>query len=134
MSKRLPKFFSCPSEFTLHVLGGKWKTVILCFIKEGPCRYHEIRRLAPTLSDKMLTERLKDLVNAGLITRCKIKDEGGTTDVYALTERGESLPSNPERFVQMGTRACGRIRGYDRQSASSSGRRPTTKNACEPPA
>ncbi len=91
MSKRLPKFFSCPSEFTLQVLGGKWKTVILCFIKEGPCRYHEIRRLAPTLSDKMLTERLKDLVNAGLITRCKIKDEGGTTDVYALTKRGESL-------------------------------------------
>jgi DNA-binding HxlR family transcriptional regulator len=91
MSKRLPKFFSCPSEFTLEVLGGKWKTVILCFIKEGPCRYHEIRRLAPTLSDKMLTERLKDLLNAGLITRCKIRDEGGTTDVYALTERGESL-------------------------------------------
>jgi|SRR5262245_24963209 len=90
MKKRLPRFFNCPSEFTLEVLGGKWKTVILCFIKEGPCRYHEIRRLAPSLSEKMLTERLKDLLNAGLITRCKEK-EGGTRDVYALTERGESL-------------------------------------------
>src|SRR5262249_20227592 len=67
-----------------------WKTVILCFIKEGPCRYHEIRRLAPTLRDKMLTERLKDLLSVGLITRCKEKD-GGTTEVYTLTERGESL-------------------------------------------
>ena len=90
MAKRLPKFFNCPSEFALEVLGGKWKTVILCFVKEGPCRYREIRRLAPNLSDKMLTQRLKDLQSAGLITRCK-SEGGGTLDVYALTERGESL-------------------------------------------
>jgi DNA-binding HxlR family transcriptional regulator len=74
----------------MEILGGKWKTVILCFIKEGPCRYREIRRLAPTLSDKMLTQRLKDLQRAGLITRRK-SAAGGTMDVYALTERGESL-------------------------------------------
>ena len=74
----------------MEVLGGKWKTVILCFVKEGPCRYSEIRRLAPTLSDKMLTQRLKDLQSAGLITRCKSEGEH-TTDVYTITERGESL-------------------------------------------
>jgi DNA-binding HxlR family transcriptional regulator len=90
MGKRLPKFFNCPSEFAMEVLGGKWKTVILCFVKEGPCRYSEIRRLAPNLSDKMLTQRLKDLQSAGLITRCKGEGEN-TTDVYTLTERGESL-------------------------------------------
>jgi DNA-binding HxlR family transcriptional regulator len=74
----------------MQVLGGKWKTVILCFVKEGPCRYREIRRLAPGLSDKMLTQRLRDLQSAGLITRRK-SGIRGTMDVYALTERGESL-------------------------------------------
>jgi DNA-binding HxlR family transcriptional regulator len=74
----------------MEVLGGKWKTVILCFVKEGPCRYREIRRLAPGLSDKMLTQRLRDLQSAGLITRRK-SGVGGTMDVYTLTERGESL-------------------------------------------
>ena len=84
MAKKLPKFFNCPSEFAMEVLGGKWKTVILCFVKEGPCRYSEIRRLAPTLSDKMLTQRLKDLQSAGLIARCKSEGEH-TTDVYTIT-------------------------------------------------
>jgi len=75
----------------MEVLGGKWKTVILCFVKEGPCRYREIRRLAPGLSDKMLTQRLKDLQIAGLITRQKVREGGEIVDVYTLTERGESL-------------------------------------------
>ena len=39
MDKRLPRYFNCPSEFAMEILGGKWKTVILCFVKEGPCRY-----------------------------------------------------------------------------------------------
>ena len=45
MVKRLPKSFHCPTEFTLAILGGKWKTVILCFLKERPCRYSELRKL-----------------------------------------------------------------------------------------
>src|SRR5262249_41415975 len=39
MAKRLPRHFNCPTEFTLAVLGGKWKTVILCYLKERSCRY-----------------------------------------------------------------------------------------------
>ena len=61
MRKRLAKYFHCPTEFTLAVLDGKWKTVILSYLKERPCRYAELRRLVPSLSDKMLTERLSDL-------------------------------------------------------------------------
>jgi len=91
MEKRLPKHFNCPSEFAMEILGGKWKTVILCFIKEGPCRYREIRRLAPTLSDKMLTQRLKDLQRAGLITRRK-SGVGGTCT------RSQSAASRSTRF------------------------------------
>ncbi|MBO0757231.1 MAG: helix-turn-helix transcriptional regulator, partial [Bradyrhizobiaceae bacterium] len=79
MAKRLPKQFNCPTEFTLAVLGGKWKTVILCYLKERPCRYAELRKLLPTLSDKMLTERLADLVASGLIMRKRLPDRGKQT-------------------------------------------------------
>ena len=39
MSKRLARSFNCSTEFTLQVLGGKWKTVILCHLTVGPLRY-----------------------------------------------------------------------------------------------
>jgi DNA-binding HxlR family transcriptional regulator len=88
--KKLPAVFHCPTEFTLAVLGGKWKTVILCYLKQRPCRYSELRKLLPKMSDKVLTERLRDLVAAGLVVHRK---DGGAAAAgsYALTARGQSL-------------------------------------------
>ena len=90
MAKRLPKRFHCSTEFTLHVLGGKWKTVILCYLKERPLRYAELRRLAPTLSDKMLTQRLHELMDMGLIVRRKATGRS-SAEAYALAPKGRSL-------------------------------------------
>jgi DNA-binding HxlR family transcriptional regulator len=89
MSKRLAKSFNCSTEFTLQVLGGKWKTVIMCHLALGPLRYAELRRVIPALSDKVLTERLRELVDAGLVARQKGTRE--KTDSYALAPRGRSL-------------------------------------------
>jgi DNA-binding HxlR family transcriptional regulator len=89
MGKRLAKTFNCPTEFTLQVLGGKWKTVILCYLKARPLRYAELRRLMPALSDKMLTQRLRELVEAGLVSRRKLA--GDKSGAYALAPRGKSL-------------------------------------------
>lgn len=83
--KRSPKVMGCPVELSLHVLGGKWKPVILAHLKEGPQRYGELRRKIPVLSDKVLSERLADLQAGGLVAR----DEA--SGVYSLTMRGESL-------------------------------------------
>jgi DNA-binding HxlR family transcriptional regulator len=92
MAKRLPKRFNCPTEFTLAVLGGKWKTVILCYLKERPCRYAELRQLLPALSDKMLTERLGDLVASGLVARKRLPGRPHSdVHMYTLTARGRSL-------------------------------------------
>jgi DNA-binding HxlR family transcriptional regulator len=82
--KRLRSRYACGVELALDVLGGKWKPVILARLKEAPLRYGELRRRIPNLSDKMLSERLRDLETQGLIGR----DAAG---VYALTPRGESL-------------------------------------------
>lgn len=90
MAKKLVRQFGCPSEFTLHVLGGKWKTVILCYLKQQPLRYAQLRKLIPTLSDKMLTERLADLVARGLVVK-KRGSGSSTREVYTLTPMGKSL-------------------------------------------
>src|SRR5215470_5320392 len=89
MGNRLAKTFNCPTEFTLQVLGGKWKTVIMCYLKVQPLRYAELRKLIPALSDKMLTQRLHELVEAGLVTRKKTSND--KTDAYVLAARGQSL-------------------------------------------
>jgi DNA-binding HxlR family transcriptional regulator len=84
---RLAKRFGCPVELSLELLGGKWKPVILARLKDGPLRYGELRRLIPSLSDKMLTERLADLQASGLIEHPPEALGGG----YRLSRRGESL-------------------------------------------
>lgn len=101
VKRALPKHFGCPTEFTLEVLGGKWKTVILCFLKEGALRYGELRKLMPRLSDKVLTDRLQELEQAGLVTR---RAAGSRSTIYRLTERGEGLRSVLTAIYQWGNR------------------------------
>lgn len=83
----LTRTFGCPVELALEVLGGKWKTVLLARLKQGPLRYGDLRRLVPGLSDKMLTQRLRELEAIGLVHR----ETGAGHERYALTARGESL-------------------------------------------
>ena len=90
MANKLPKSFQCATEFTLAVLGGKWKTVILCYLKQRPMRYSELRKVLPNLSDKVLTERLRDLMSSGLVVHRK-SSGGASSGAYALTARARSL-------------------------------------------
>src|SRR5882757_2522079 len=63
--RKTKRKFGCPVEFSIDVLSGKWKTVILSRLKVRPMRYGELREVIPSLSDKVLTERLHDLRNNG---------------------------------------------------------------------
>ena len=78
----------CPVEFALDTLGGKWKTVILARIKQGPMRYSDLRRSIPSLSEKVLTQRLSDLMEAGFIT---LESSPDGKDRYVITGRGRDL-------------------------------------------
>jgi DNA-binding HxlR family transcriptional regulator len=90
MTRPLPTDFNCPTEFALTVLGGKWKTIILAYLSERPCHYGELRQLLPGLSDKVLTERLKDLQQSGLVARSKLP-ASKSRPPYVLTARGATL-------------------------------------------
>jgi len=73
---------SCPVERALMILGPKWRVVILARIKEGAQRYADLRRLVPRMSEKMLTQHLREVAEEGLIVRRDGR--------YVLTRRGES--------------------------------------------
>jgi DNA-binding HxlR family transcriptional regulator len=92
MRKRLISNYFCPTEFALDVLGGKWKTVILCYLSVRAMKYSELRRFIPQLSDKVLSDRLHELTASGLISKSPRGSAQGAM-TYALTARGRSLRS-----------------------------------------
>jgi DNA-binding HxlR family transcriptional regulator len=86
----VPKRYSCPVELTVDVIGGRWRTVLLAHLKEGAHRYGELRRLTPGISEKMLTQRLRELEGDGLVSR---RDLGTVPPhvEYELTAEGRTL-------------------------------------------
>jgi len=79
-------------ELSVEFLGGKWRTVILAWLKEAPHRYGELRQRMPGLADKVLTQRLKELEAFGLIARRLVDgNRQRRTHLYELTPRGRSL-------------------------------------------
>jgi DNA-binding HxlR family transcriptional regulator len=90
MAHSLRRKFSCHVELALEIVNGKWKPVILAHLKQGPLRYSELRTLIPALSDKMLTQRLKDLEELGLVVRDKRGGRGARSQ-YELSPRGATL-------------------------------------------
>jgi DNA-binding HxlR family transcriptional regulator len=92
--------YECPVEFLLDVLGGKWRSVILAHLKQGPRRYGELRRLIPKLSEKMLTQRLRELEAHGLVERLP----DGAHAPYRLTARADRLRPVLQALYDMGER------------------------------
>ncbi|UHA72012.1 winged helix-turn-helix transcriptional regulator [Paenibacillus sp. 481] len=77
-------------EVVLEVIGGKWKAHILYHLARGPIRTGELKRLVTGITQKMLTEQLKELEQDGLISR-KVYNQVPPKVEYSLTEYGESL-------------------------------------------
>ena len=86
----MPKRYSCPVELTVDVIGGRWRTVLLSHLKEGVHRYGELRRATPGISEKMLSQRLRELEADGLISR-RVRGTVPPHVEYDLTEEGRSL-------------------------------------------
>jgi DNA-binding HxlR family transcriptional regulator len=82
---------TCEIEYTLAVIGGKWKTLILWYLlTEGPKRFNELKKMLPTVSHKTLSKQLKDLEEDLLISRTVFAEVPPRVE-YALTEEGASL-------------------------------------------
>ena len=71
-------------------LGKRWNAMVLGNLRDGPAGFRELSRVMGGISDSVLSDRLSDLANAGLIVRTV--EEGPPLAVsYALTDRGAAL-------------------------------------------
>lgn len=77
-------------EATMAVLSGKWKPVLLCLIQSGNNRNGSLLRALPDVSQKVLTEQLRQLVSDGILERIDYNEKPARVE-YHVTEYGSSL-------------------------------------------
>ena len=94
----------CPFIFALSLMGKRWKPAILWKMTEGIYRFGEMKRAIPLISEKMLTQHLRELEADGLITRT-IYPEMPPRVEYALTDLGLSLQPILEQLNNWGEKA-----------------------------
>lgn len=81
---------ACPVETTLKIIGDKWKVLILRDLFTGTKRYNELKRSLKDVSQKMLTQQLRELENDGIIHR-EVYPVVPPKVEYSLTELGNTL-------------------------------------------
>jgi len=77
-------------ETTVHIVGGKWKGVILYHLIDGELRFNQIRRRIPGITQRMLTLQLRDLEKSGVVDRV-VYQETPPRVGYRLNELGRTL-------------------------------------------
>lgn len=94
---------NCPAETAIAMLGSKWKLLILRELFKGMRRFGELARSVPGISQKMLTQQLRQMEEDGLVSR-KIYPEVPPRVEYSLTGIGESLKPVLDAMHKWGTK------------------------------
>ena len=84
------KVEKCPVETALDVLAGKWKILILWYLKSETKRFNELQKLLPRTTQKMLIQKLRELEEDGIIHR-EVYPVVPPKVEYSLTKYGETL-------------------------------------------
>lgn len=83
--------YICPVEYTLNVIGGKWKLLILYYLMNDRVkRYGELKKAVTGITHKMLSQQLKELESAELIQRKEYHQIPPKVE-YSLTDKGVTL-------------------------------------------
>lgn len=78
-------------EATLGVISGKWKPQLLCYLGNRPQRTCDLRQELPAISQKVLTQQLRELEHDGIIIRRVYGERAPFKVIYELTTLGKSL-------------------------------------------
>lgn len=90
------------------LLGKRWSGLIVVTLLEGPARFSELAQLVPGVSERMLSQRLSELAQAGLLTR--VVEDGPPVGVsYQLTPDGEALRPALAELERWGGERLGRV-------------------------
>ncbi|MGW0769342.1 winged helix-turn-helix transcriptional regulator [Streptomyces sp. NPDC002676] len=105
----------CGVTAAIAVIDGKWKTSLLWLLESGPHRPGELRRRLPGLSEKVLTQALREMEENGLVHR-EVHDVLPPKTVYSLTAFGRDLAEALDPLSAWGHRRLERLR--EREAAS----------------
>jgi DNA-binding HxlR family transcriptional regulator len=95
---------TCPMEFAMNQISGKWKLVILWHIYDQEViRFGELMKSINKITHKMLSNQLKELVNDGIIHK-EIYKEIPPKVEYSLTEHGKTLIPIMEMLFEWGSK------------------------------
>lgn len=93
--------YHCALDITMDYIGGKWKTIVLWYLRNKTLRFGEIKKHIPDITEKMLSLQLKDLENDGLIERT-VYAEVPLRVEYQLTDFGKTLVPVLEAIAKWG--------------------------------
>ncbi len=80
----------CPILTAISIIGGKWKIPILYNLRDGKMRFNELKRALPNVTQKMLTQQLRELEKDGLVSR-KVYAQVPPKVEYSITPMAEKL-------------------------------------------
>ncbi|KUJ75145.1 hypothetical protein AVO42_07280 [Thiomicrospira sp. XS5] len=106
--------YQCAFQVAIDILDGKWKGLILWYLMQGPKRNSELRRLIPPITQKMLTQKLRQLEEEGIVIRTVYPVVPPKVD-YRLTEQGERLKPVLELLYEWGADYIEARQAEDRQ-------------------
>ena len=89
-TRRTNPISDCPLTAAIAATGGKWKLIIIYWLAESPRHFAQLRQLMPRISQKVLTEQLRELVADDIVRR----DRTGPVPapvMYSLTPYGNAL-------------------------------------------
>ena len=93
----------CPLTAALAAIGGKWKLIIVYWLAESPKHFAALRRELPSISQKVLTQQLRELESDGIVQRQPQGAHPAPVE-YSLTNYGQSVLPLVENARQWGRR------------------------------
>ena len=85
------KYYDCPISMAMDLIGGKWKSVILHYLKNSEKRFNELRKDIPAITEMTLSLQLKQLEKDRLITRQVFGEKPPIKVIYALSPLGHQV-------------------------------------------
>ena len=93
----------CPLTLCMKLLSGAWAPNVIWFLSGGPRRFGELRQDIPRISARVLSARLRELQDKGVVSR-ELLDTSPPSAEYALTELGQELVPAINAIVRVGAR------------------------------
>lgn len=85
------KVYPCGTSLTMDLIGGKWKAVILYYLKDGKLRYNELRKKIPFITERTLSIQLRQLEDDNIVIREVYNLKPPLKVEYSMTEFGKTL-------------------------------------------